>query len=327
MSAVMRVLVVGGSEFISLALVRALIRDGHAVTVLNRGRRNDRLPPGVDLFICDRKDHAALKSFLAGTPFDGVYDITYAPTTGEDVAALADALLPGLPHVLFVSTGRVYDHALPIPFSETTPRGYYWGDYARHKIAGEDALLERYRSRGLPVTIVRPTHVLGPLNTRNNETFFFDRILRGRPVLVPGHGGWLRQFGHVDDLADTLAAMLGNPQAVGQAYNVTGEECVTQVGFVEQIAEALERPAELRHFDPALLKRFDKPGPVFGQNLVYDCHAVYTTSKVRAELGIRPRYTLASGLRQTWEWYRKEGLDQRPVDFGFEDQLLTLLPR
>jgi dTDP-D-glucose 4,6-dehydratase len=60
---------------------------------------------------------------------------------------------------------------------------------------------------------------------------------------------------------------------------------------------------------------------------VYDCHAVYTTSKIRAELGIRPRYTLASGLRQTWEWYRKEGLDQRPVDFGFEDQLLALLPR
>ena len=326
MTAVMRVLVVGGTEFISLALVRALIRDGHAVTVLNRGRKNDRLPAGVSVIPCDRKDHAALQSALAGARFDGVCDITYAPTTGEDVAALADALA-GAPHVLFVSTGRVYDHALPIPFSEATPRGYYWGDYARHKIAGEDALLERQRSRGLPVTIVRPTHVLGPLNTRDNETFFFDRILRGRPVLVPGHGGWLRQFGHVDDLADALAAMVGNPKAFGQAYNVTGEECVTQVGFVEQIAELLDRPVEFRHFDPALLKRFDKPGPVFGQNLVYDCHAVYTTSKARAELGIRPRYTLASGLRQTWEWYRKEGLDQRPLDFGFEDQLLALLPR
>src|SRR3989304_1388609 len=223
MTAVMRVLVVGGTEFISLALVRALIRDGHAVTVLNRGRKNDRLPAGVSVIPCDRKDHAALQPALAGPRFDGVCDITYAPTTGEDVAALADALA-GAPHVLFVSTGRVYDHALPIPFSEATPRGYYWGDYARHKIAGEDALLERHRprgpapprhkiagedallerhrSRGLPVTIVRPTHVLGPLNTRDNETFFFDRILRGPPVLVPGHGGWFRQFGPVDDLAD-----------------------------------------------------------------------------------------------------------------------------
>ena len=327
MAPVMRVLVAGGTEFISLALVRAVVRDGHAVTVLNRGRKIDRLPPSVSVIRCDRKDHARLASTLAGARFDAVYDVSYGPTTGEDVAALADAVATGLPHVLFVSTGRVYDHALPIPYSETTPRGYYWGEYARHKIAGEDALLERHRTRGLPVTIVRPTHVLGPLNTRHNETFFFDRISRGRPVLVPGHGGWLRQFGHVEDLADALASMLGNPLAFGQAYNVTGEECVTQVGFVEQVAEALERPVELRHFDPALLKRFEKPAPVFGQNLLYDYHAVYTTSKLRTELGIRPRYTLASSLGQTWEWYRKEGLEQRPVDFSFEDQLLALLPR
>ena len=322
----MRVLVMGGTEFISLHLLRALQRRGHDVTVFNRGRHPDRLPAGVTPIAGDRKDHAGLRERLAGHRFDGVFDVTYAPTLGEDVAALLDALA-GAPHVVFVSTARVYDHNLPIPYSEETARGLYWGDYARDKIGGEDALFERHRTRGLPVTIVRPTHVMGPLNTRNNETFFMDRIHRGRPVLVPGHGGWLRQFGHVDDLADALGAMLANPKAFGQAYNVTGEECVTQVGFVEEIAEVLDRPVEFRHFDPALLEQFDKPEPVFGQNLVYDCHAVYTTSKVRVELGIRPRYTLASGLRQTWEWYRKEGLDQRPVDFGFEDRLLALLPR
>jgi nucleoside-diphosphate-sugar epimerase len=327
MAPVMRALVLGGTEFVSLALVRALVREGHAVTALNRGRRSDRLPPGVSLIACDRKDHARLRQALAAPSFDTVYDVVYAPTTGEDVAALADALAPARPHVIFVSTGRVYDHALPIPYSETTPRGYSWGDYARHKIAGEDALLERHLERGLPVTLVRPTHILGPYNTRHNEGFFFDRIARGRPVLVPGHGGWLRQFGHVEDLADALVAMAGDARAFGQAYNVTGEEAVTQVGFVELIAEVLERPVTLRHFDPALLARFEAPGAVFGQNLVYDCHAVYTTAKVRAELGIRPRYSLAGGLRQTWEWYRKEGLDQRPVDFAFEDRLLALMER
>ena len=106
------------------------------------------------------------------------------PTLGEDVEALLRALR-GRPHVLFVSTCRVYDHALPIPYSETTPRSVYWGDYARHKIAGEDALLERHRREGWPVTIVRPTHVMGPLNTRNNETFFMDRIARGPPRARP----------------------------------------------------------------------------------------------------------------------------------------------
>jgi nucleoside-diphosphate-sugar epimerase len=51
----------------------------------------------------------------------------------------------------------------------------------------------------------------------------------------------------------------------------------------------------------------------------YDCHAVYTTTKIRAELGIRPRYSLAAGLAQTYEWYVREGLDRRDVDFSAED--------
>jgi nucleoside-diphosphate-sugar epimerase len=164
---------------------------------------------------------------------------------------------------------------------------------------------------------------MGPLNTRNNEMFFMDRIWRERPVLVPGHGGWLRQFGHVEDLAIAMAAMLGNGKAYGQAYNVMGEDTVTQVGFVELIAEVMGKPVTLRHVDPPLLKSFDKPGPVFGQNLVYECHAVHTTTKLRQELGLRPRYTLASALAHTWAWYKRAGGLDRPVDFSFEDAVLA----
>jgi nucleoside-diphosphate-sugar epimerase len=320
----MRALIMGGTEFISLHLARSLLERGHDVAAFNRGRRPERLPAGVRAIVGDRKDHAALRRQLGGERFDAVFDVTYAPTLGEDVAALLEAL-PGDPHAVFVSTARVYDHALPIPYSEDTPRGFYWGDYARHKIAGEDALFDRHRERGQPVTIVRPTHVMGPLNTRNNETFFMDRIWRGRPVLVPGHGGWLRQFGHVEDLADAMVAMVGNARAHGQAYNVMGDEIISQVGLVELIAEVMGKPVTLRHLDATLLKAADKPSPVFGQNLVYDCHAVHTVHKLRTELGVRPRYTLASGLHQTWKWYQGSGQLERPIDFTFEDQLLAQL--
>ena len=320
----MRALIVGGTEFISLHLVSSLQRRGHEVIVFNRGRRADRLPSGVRSITGDRKDHAGLRERLRGLRVDGVFDVAYAPTLGEDVSALVDAL-EGRPHVIFVSTARVYDHNLPIPYSEETPRGTYWGEYARHKIAGEDALLERHRRDGLPVSIVRPTHVMGPMNTRNNETFFMDRIWRGRPVLVPGHGGWLRQFGHVEDLADAMAGMLGDPRTYGQAYNVMGEESISQAGLVELIAETMGRSVTLRHFDPAALKSIDKPGPVFGQNLVYECHAVHTTHKLRQQLGIRPRYTLASGLAQTWKWYQSSGLHEHPIDTSFEDGLLATI--
>jgi nucleoside-diphosphate-sugar epimerase len=315
-----RVLVAGGTEFISLHLVRALRRDGHEVAVLNRGRQPARLPAGVQAFVADRTDHVALRKALAGERFDGLVDVTYAPTTGADVEALLDAPA-AVGHVLFVSTGRVYDHARPIPFDEDTPRTLYWGEYAKNKIAGEDVLLRRHRERGLAVTIVRPTHVYGPLNTRNNETFFFDRLARDRPVLVPDGGGWLRQFGHVEDLGDAMVAMLGVPAAFGRAYNLTGEEVISQVGFVELIGDVMRRPVRLVHVPTP-------PGgtPVaFGQNLVYDCHAVYTTTRVRAELGLRPRHTLAGGLAQTLEWYRRQGLDRREPDFTGEDALLRTL--
>jgi nucleoside-diphosphate-sugar epimerase len=305
----MRVLVVGGTEFISLHLVRALLRDRHDVVVLNRGRQPDRVPAGVKTIIADRKDHAALGRVLGSERFDGLVDITYAPTTGDDVRALLAALGGRVGHAIFVSTGRVHDHALPIPYHEDTPRNLYWGEYAKNKIEGEDA----YLGSGVPTTVVRPTHVFGPLNTRNNETFFFDRLVRGRPVLVPGDGGWLRQFGHVEDLANAMAAMLGDRRAFGRAYNVSGEESVTQVGFVELIAEVVGRR----------LATVPVPKAPFGQNLVYDCHAVYTTTRVRRELGIRPRYTLVSGLAQTFEWYCLEGLDRREVDFSQDDALLA----
>ena len=274
-----------------------------------RGRDEQRVPAGVKTIVADRKDHAALGRALAGERFDGLVDITYAPTTGDDVRALLVALDGRAGHAIFVSTGRVHDHALPIPYHEDTPRSLFWGEYAKNKIEGEDA----YLSSGLPASVVRPTHVFGPLNTRNNETFFFDRLVRGRPVLVPGAGGWLRQFGHVEDLADAMAAMLGDRRAFGRAYNVTGEESITQVGFVELIAEVVKRPVSFVHV----------PKAPFGQNLVYDCHAVYTTTRLRHELGIRPRYTLTSGLAQTFEWYLREGLDRRDVDFKEEDALLA----
>ena len=316
----MRVLIAGGTEFVSLHLVRALLRDGHRVAVVNRGRQPGRLPAGVEAFVADRKDHAALRKALAGERFDGLVDVTYAPTTGADVAAMLDA--PGaVGHAVFVSTARVYDHARPIPFDEETPRNLYWGEYAKNKIAGEDVLFARHRLQGAPVTIVRPTHVYGPLNTRNNETFFFDRLARGRPVLVPDGGGWLRQFGHVEDLADAMAAMLGQRAAFGRAYNVMGEETITQVGFVELIAEVMKRPLTLV---PAPTPAGGKPAP-FGQNLTYDCHAVHTTTRVRAELGLRPRYTLGAGLAQTLAWYQREGLDKRETDFSAEDALLRSL--
>src|SRR5207237_10195654 len=99
---------------------------------------------------------------------------------------------------------------------------------------------------------------------------------------------------------------------------VTREQGGTRAAFVELIGEVLKRPCTFVHVET---QHGDNP-VAFGQNLVHDCHAVYTTTKIRAELGIRARYSLAAGLAQTYEWYVREGLDRRDVDFSAEDARL-----
>jgi len=84
----MPVLIAGGTEFISLHPVRALLRGGHAVTARNRGRHPERLPAGVRTIAGDRRDHAMLRRALAGERVDAPVDVSYAPTTGDDVRAV-----------------------------------------------------------------------------------------------------------------------------------------------------------------------------------------------------------------------------------------------
>ena len=86
----MECLILGGSEFIGLHVVRELLRRRHRVAVLNRGTRNHRLPAGVEVLLADRKEHAALRARLQGRGFDAVFDIAYAPTTAEDVRAAVE---------------------------------------------------------------------------------------------------------------------------------------------------------------------------------------------------------------------------------------------
>ena len=68
----MRALVMGGTEFISLHLVRELLASGHEVTVYNRGTRSERLPVGVTSIAGDRKDHAGLRQRLANHVMGGL---------------------------------------------------------------------------------------------------------------------------------------------------------------------------------------------------------------------------------------------------------------
>ncbi|OGS69561.1 MAG: hypothetical protein A2Y96_01920, partial [Firmicutes bacterium RBG_13_65_8] len=189
---------------------------------------------------CDRKDHQALKEKLSGRRFDAVFDIiAYVPEDTHGLLAAIDR--SRLRHYLHISTGSVYKATSRLPLCESFPRGPEDpGDtYGRNKYLIEEILFRAYREEGLPVTLIRPGYIYGPNNYVYREAFYFDRLLAGRPLLVPGDGSIVTQFGYVDDLAALMLCVLGNERAIGEAYNFAGEFAVTTGEYLRTVIDAV----------------------------------------------------------------------------------------
>ncbi len=337
-----KALVIGGSRFVGLPLVKLLQANQYDVTVLNRGNRNEHLPPGTRTIACDRTDAAALQAELAGRRFNVVFDIVaYRP--GDTAALLAALDRTELWHFVHVSSGSVYLPTDVFPIKEHFARGLQGTghEYGDGKYLIEEILFKAYRDEGFPATIVRPGVIFGPGNYVYREAFFFDRLLAGRHLVVPGDGSVIMQYGYVDDLAAMMLAVIGNERAMGEAYNHQGEYCVTTDRYLRTITEVVgrrfgsERPPDavtvepqVVYYDPAVVGL--APGDV---RKVYPFrwreHVIRDTSKARAQLGWRETVGLREGLRRSLEWYLAGGRRECGFhpDYTLEDQILARLRR
>lgn len=357
----MRVLVMGGTQFNGLALVRELARCGHEVTILNRGQTKAKLPVGIRRLVCDRTDQAAMREVLGHEEFDCVHDISaYRP---EDVQLMADIFRGRIGHYIFASSTVIYAATNLLPITEDHPvdRSERQNEYAINKLLCEDILVREYRERGFPATIVPFSMVFGPNNIiPEREQRMFVRLLRGRKVLIPGDGTTIGQVGHVDDEARALRMMMLNPKTFGRRYNLTGGDCFTDEGYVDTFAEVLGvEPRKV--FIPADLMddlwagrveisggplevrvntrgtRRDRRGTQLYQlqrliqrlapHIHHWNHSTFLSiERLKTDVGWTPEYTFKSAVAQTWDWMRAEGLDRtRDFDFGFEDDLLKRL--
>lgn len=244
----MRVLVIGGTRFIGIYLTRQLVEQGHTVVLLNRG--NHPAPvEGVETLVCDRTDPNALKSTLSGQSFDAIFD-----NNGRELAhtqPLVELFKGKLQHFIYVSSAGVYAKSDQMPHQEGDPID----PNSRHK--GKFHTEDYLREQGMPFTAIRPVYIYGPQNYNPLEKWFFDRIVRDRPVPIPGSGMALTHLGHCQDLAAAMVAVLGNAQAIGQIYNISGDKAVTFDGLARACATAIGKaPASLNlvHYDP---KDFD----------------------------------------------------------------------
>ena len=128
----MNILVMGGTQFNGLALVRELARTGHDVSVCNRGKTAAELPRGVARLIADRTDPAQLRAALSGRDWDCVFDISaYRP---EDVRLMSELLRGRTGHYVFASSTVIYAPSNLLPISEDFPLDR--SEVRRHLLAG-----------------------------------------------------------------------------------------------------------------------------------------------------------------------------------------------
>lgn len=309
----MRILVMGGTRFIGVYLTKLLVAQGHEVVLFNRGKKPAPVE-GLQTIVGDRTDAATLKSALAGESFDAIFDNNGRELS--DTQPLVELFGDKVQHFVYVSSAGVYLKSDQMPHIE----GDAVDPKSRHK--GKFETEAYLQAQGVPFTSVRPVYIYGPQNYNPLEAWFFDRIVRNRPVPIPGNGMHLTQLGHVQDLAEAMVAVLGNDTAIGQIYNISGEKAVTFDGLARACAQAAGKdPADLKivHYDP---KAFD-----FGKAKAFPMrvqHFFTAIDKAQAELGWAPKFDLVTGLKDSFHHdYLATGQDKAEVDFSLDDQILA----
>lgn len=321
-----RSLVIGGTLFIGRALVRRLVERGDEVTLLHRGRSNP-FAGKTDEIHCDRNDIAGMKKALAGRAFDVVYDNVYdwqRGTTAEQVEAAVTAVAKGLRRYVFVSSVAVYRPGENLSEDAPLIAADEPEDYPRNKANTERMLFRLHAETGFPAVTLRPPYVYGPENPFYREAFFWDRLLDGRPILVPGDGSREMQFVLADDLARAAIAAADTDASNGRAYNVCNDRTVTQNELVEALARAAGRKARTVHLPRERLLEMGgglfAPPYYFAQ--YFDMSPIaQDNSRARRELGFEPT-EFEVGLAQAFDWYRKRG-DKQAQDYSWEDGVLA----
>lgn len=302
----------GGTRFIGVYLTKLLVEQGHDVVLFNRGKKPAPLE-GIQQIHGDRTDAAQIQDKLAHEEFDAIFDNNGRELS--DTKPLADLFKDRVKHFVYMSSAGVYLKSDQMPHIEgdaTDPK-------SRH--LGKSETESYLQAQNLPWTSIRPTYIYGPLNYNPLESWFFDRIVKDRPIPIPGNGFHITQLGHVKDLATAMAAVLGNKKAIGQVYNVSGERYVTFDGLAKACAIAAGKSLDslqLIHYDP---KQFDfgkrKAFPMRVQHFFADVH------KAMQDLNWKPEFDLISGLKDSFQNdYLARKLDQADVDFSTDDEII-----
>lgn len=237
-----KTLIIGGSRFVGPELIKKLLKDNHKVTIFNRGNSYGwNIPKGVIHIQGDRSKKEDIQK-LKETKYDFIYDMCCFDK--EDAKLLLQELKPK-GHIIFFSSAAVYKKSTIYPFDEESELGEWdtFGDYGPRKAALEKLYITYCKKNGNKLTILRPTYLLGENNYFDRENYYFSRILKNKPILMPGTGESLLQFGFLEDISEAFFRIPKKQIVQIEKVNIGGNDLISIKNFVLLCGEiAGEKP-------------------------------------------------------------------------------------
>merc|ERR1719238_748128 len=298
----------GGHAVIGYSLAKTLSSEGHAVTILVPCEEfsSKMLKPPFTRFQELRDMGVSVKwsedgaSGMKGEQFDVVLD-----NNGKDMDSVGPSLdfakSAGSEQFVFISSAGMYTPGLEVSYVE--------GDPVKES-AGHNKVEQALAGGDMAWSVFRPQYMTGSGQNKDCEEYFFDRIVRSRPVCVPGSGMQLTSVTPVDDLTDMIAAAVGNPAAYNQIFNCVGERTVTLDGMVRLCAAAVGVDPQIVHYDP---KEAD-----VDVKKAFPFRPIHFYSEPRAAvdiLGWRATRDLEKVLKERYDEYVSSGRPGKDIQF------------
>ena len=280
----MRILIIGGTGTISSAITRQLAASGQDLWLLNRGTRKQEVPAGVKQIVADISNEEEVERLLGDMQFDAVCEfIGFVPEQVERDIRLFKGRTR---QYVYISSASAYNKPASnhVINEGTTLANPYW-EYSRNKIACEELLMKEYRENAFPVTIVRPSHTYCersvPVSVHGPKGSWqvLKRMIDGKPVVVQGDGSSLWTLTWNEDFARGFIGLLGNPKAIGEAFQIMSDESLTWNQVYKCVADALGVAFHPYYVSSEFLaavapKEYDFTGNLLGDKsvtVVFDC--------------------------------------------------------